>query len=698
MKKHAATVVLLILAVLLGLWVWRDRDRVSDNDRKRRENNVFVAWRRDELTQIAIIDTEGETLVLERDPSLAGKGGEGKEGLWRMTSPREERADPVAVERLVTTLELATVARKATDGAALGLDKPRLTGSIRFGKGAPETKLVMGAPSPRPEESRYFQVDEDPPIVVSRELVTALLAPADTYRNRTVVPYLANELTRVEVTREGGGFALDRIDEHSFRVAESGLLVSRAALERLWASLAEMRAEAFPKEADVDRLTSRPVATIKLLPKDTTKPPAELVIGDACPGHPNDVVVLRRSPTRVAACAPKDVATGLLATSASLAEKRLFSIRMDEIEELRLEETVPQKVSLELARKGSGFHARAPIDRDLTPPEADAASELVTRLAASEATSVTKGSGAFLSVGRALVREGERELVVDIGARRPDGSATLRRTIDDARLEVDASVVRRLLPRETSVRPRTILDKESRRVTRVVLRCGTEQELVDRGEGFRLVTPAGYASDGSISQLVDGIVRGKIETWVADADDGTFGFPSDSTKEKNCKVIVGFEDGNAPVTLTFGTEGEGGVYARAEPRAGVFVAPRSLRELAGTIFVSRALTSIDPSRIETVRVTLEGKPVTLSDVDSARNAAASLIAERVVAVGKKLAGAPDLVIEVITDESGPTRRITCRPPVGVGAPRLCAVDGVTAIYAVNPGKFAPFLARDGGAR
>lgn len=698
MRKHAATVVLLILAALLGLWVWRDRDHVSDDDRKRRENNVFVAWRRDELTQIAIIDTEGETLVLERDPSLAGKDGEGKEGLWRMTSPRQERADPVAVERLVTTLEFATVARKASDGASLGFDKPRLTGSIRFGKGAPETKLVMGGPSPRPEESRYFQVDKDPPIVIARELVTALLAPADTYRNRTVVPYLANELSRVEVTRESGGFALDRIDDHSFRVAESGLLVSRAALERLWASLAEMRAEAFPKEADVDRLTSRPVATIKLVPKDTTKPPAELVIGDACPGHPNDVVVLRKSPTRVAACAPKDVATGMRATSASLAEKRLFSMRMDEIEELRLEETVPQKVSLELARKGTGFHARAPVDRDLTPAEADAASELVSRIAASEATSVTKGGGAFLAVGRALVREGERELVVDIGTRRLDGGATLRRTIDDARLEVDAAVVRRLLPRETSVRPRAVLDKESRRVTRVVLRCGTEQELVDRGEGFRLLAPAGYTSDGAISQLVDGIVRGKVETWVADADDGTFGFPTDPAKEKNCKVIAGFEDGNAPVTITFGSEGEGGVYARAEPRVGVFVAPRSLRELARTIFVSRALTAIDPSRIEAVRVTLDGKLVTVADVDSARSAAASLIADQVSALGKKLDGAPDLVIEIIAAESGPTRRIVCRPPVAAGSPRLCAVDGVSATYAVHPGKFAPFLARDGGAR
>ncbi len=708
MKKHAATVVLVVLAVALGVWLWLDRDRVSEGERKRRENNVFVAWRRDELTQVTIVDSAGETLVLVRDAAPADKRGEGKEGLWRMTSPREERADPVAVERLLTALEFATVARKATDTSSLGLDKPRLTGSVRMGR--LETKFALGASSPRPEGSSYFAVDAEPPIVVSRELVTTLLAPPDTYRNRTVVPYLATELSKVEVKRDQGGFVLDRIDDHSFRVAETGLLASRAGVDRLWASLAEMRAEAFPKEVDVDRLTAHPTATITLTPKDSSKPPAELVIGEACPGHPADVVVLRRAPSRVAACAPKDVATGMLATAASLADKHVFTLRMDEIEELRLEQFKPSVAdpharpasSLELARKGSGFHARAPVDRDLSQREADAASELVTRIAASEATTVTKGGGSFVATGRALVRAGEREEVVEIGARRRDGGATLRRVIDDARLDVDASVVRRLSPRETSMRARSILEGEPphRRVTRIGLRCGSDQELVDRGEGFRLVSPAGYDADGSISQLVDAVTRGKIELWVADTDAGDEGFGL--AREGGCRVIVGFEDGNSPVTITFGAEGEGGVYARAEPRAGVFVAPRSLRDLAGQIYVSRALSKLDVSRIESVRVTLDGKLARSSsdggDDDGLRSAAASLSADRIVAVGKKPDGAPDLVIDVFATEGGPPKRIGCRPPAAPAAPRLCSVDGVMVTYAVAQERFAPFLARDGGTK
>lgn len=694
MKRHAATLVLVVCAVMLGVWLWLDRDRASEGERKRRENSAFVTWRREEITQLTIVH-EGETIVLSRDPHAGERLTQGKEGAWRMTSPREERADPVAVERLVATLELAPVLRKASEGAALGLDAPRATGAVRMG--SLDVPFVLGAVSPRPEGSSYFRVGSEAPVVVSKEVADALLESSDVYRDRAVVPYLATELRRFEAKRPGGGFTLERLDERSFRVAESGVLASRSAVERVWAALAEMRAEAFPRDADVERLTKVPVVTLVLTPKDAAKPPAELVIGAACPGHPADVIVLRKAPTRVAACAPKDVVTALVADAAALAESRVFTTRMDEIEELRLERTGAgadagsgAPAALELARKGTGFHQRAPVDRDLSSGEADAATELLTRLASSEAVSVTRGGDAFTPVARARVRSGEHEESVDVGAVGPDGRAALRRVIDDARLEVDAAVVRRLLPRETSLRPRDVIEGERRRVTRVLLRCGVEQELVDRGEGLRLVTPAGYETDGAIVQLVDGIVRGHIDAWVADADDGRFGLSPDG-----CRVVLAFEGGNAPVTLSFGAEGEGGVYARAEPRSGVMVVPKALRELAGRIYVSRGALRIDAARIESVRVTAGGKPVAARDPRALAGAVAALSADRVVSL-KRAVGAPDLVLDVALAEGGPARRIACRP--ASAAERHCTVDGVNATFAVAEARLSPFLpARDAGA-
>jgi hypothetical protein len=678
-KKHAATIVLVVLALGLGLWLWLDRDRITEGERKGRENSAFVVWRRDELTKLSIAH-DGETIVLERDRPSAK--GEGKEGKWRMTSPRQERADAVAVERLLTTLEFAPVARKvgSSTGVPLGLDAPRAVGHVWMG--SLDVAFTLGGPSPTPEGSSYLRVGDASPIVVSKEVTEALLAPSDRYRDRTVVPYLATELSRFEAKHDGGAFTLDRIDDSSLRVAELGVLASRAAVERLWAALAEMRAEAFPNDADIDRLTAHPAVTLRLTPKDTTKPPAELVLGEACPGHPADVVVLRRAPSRAAACAPKDVVATFLQAAPALVEKHPFPLRMDEIEELRLEHEGSQP--LELARKGTGFHVRAPADRDLSPGEADATTELLTRISHSEALAVARGGAPFTSVGRAVVRFGDHEQVVELSAPSEQGGrATLRRLLDDARLEIDASVYRRLLPRATSVRPRTLAEDPKRLPTRVLLRCGKEQELVDRGEGFRLVAPAGYETDGPIVQLVEALTKGHIDAWVADADDGSFGFTKDA-----CRVVLGFPDGNAPVTVTFGGEAEGGVYVRAEPRSGVAVAPRAVRDLARSLYVSRGLLRTEAARIENVRVTSEGKPVPALDPGVAREAIAGLFAQRVLSFDKP-EGAPNLVIEVTVTEGGPRRRISCRSISP--AERHCGLDGVSATLLVPEIKLAPLL-------
>jgi hypothetical protein len=688
------TLALVALALALGVWLWRDRAGVTDDERTSRKNSVFVAWRRDELTRITIAH-EGETVVLEREVDGDGRLAHGKEGAWRMRSPRQERADPVAVERLVATLEVATVARRASESASLELDPPRASGSVRMGD--VEVPFVLGGTSPRPEGSGYFRVGREAPVVVTREVVEALLASSDVYRDRAVVPYLATELARVEVRRPDGGFTLERLDDRSFRTVESGVLTSRVALERLWAALAEMRAEAFPKDADVERLIARPAVTLALTPKDANKPRAELVIGEACPGHPADVVVVVRAPARSAACAPKDVLAAFALEASQLDERRVFGVRMDEIEELRLErsagvaaEGAPR--AIELARKGTGFHERAPEDRDLNSAEAEAGTELLTRLASSEATSVARapaGAPPFVAVARARVRAGEHEESVDVGAPRADGGATLRRVLDDARLEVDAAVVRRLVPRATSLRPRDVLTGEPRRAVGVTLGCGVAQELRDRGEGMRLVSPAGYETDGAIVQLLDGLLRGHIDAWVADADDGRFGFGPSA-----CRVAVSFDDDRGPEVVWFGAEGEGGVYARVESRAGVMVAPKALRELAGRLYVSRALlgsaSSSSSSSVEAVRVTVGGRPV----AGVPAGAVAGLSAARVVSLTREV-GSVEVVIEASLAEGGPPRRVLCGAVQG--GERRCAVDGVLATFVVSESRLAPLLGSSSGA-
>jgi len=717
-KRHATTLLLFLVAVVLGLWLWLDRDKVTEGERQRRENNVFSAWRREEVSRLEIAH-EGETIVLERD-AKADKP-------WRMTSPRQERVDQAAAERLMTTLEFATRVRQVSVGggrpaekgiedADLGFDAPRARGSVTMGPLV--FRFVLGGSSPRPEGSSYLRVDDEAPFVASKELTDTLLAHSDTYRDRTVVPYLSLDLARFEVkhARAPGGFVVERSDERSFKVQGPGVLASRFALDKAWGALAEMRAEVFPKDADADRLTASPQLTILMTPKDAGKPPGELVVGDVCPGHPNDVVVLRKQPTRVAACAPKGAIEALLAiTPEALVDTKPFSFRHDEIEELRLEaiggDAGPSDADaggaprvLELARRGTGFHQREPVDRELTSEEADAASELLSLIEHGTAESVVRGGGPFTPIARARVRSGDHDEVVEVGAfseaqapnlaadaGRSGRTVMLRRVRDDARLMVPAAIARRLVPRATSVRPRTLL-AETRRVQRVVLRCGTPQELVDDGSGLKLVEPSGYETDGSIVQLVDGLVRGKVLAWVADADDGSFGLGARDA-DAVCRVVLTFVDGNAPATVRFGAEGEGGVYGTVDGHPEVFVASRALLELARRIYVNHAALRAEPASIESVKVTSRGKPVTGRDPAALRAAAGALFADRVVSLGTTDVGAAEVEITIAVAEGGPAKRIVCGAPSATprGAQRRCATPGVKAVFEVRQSVVDAFL-------
>ncbi|MBX3225767.1 MAG: DUF4340 domain-containing protein [Labilithrix sp.] len=682
MRRHVTTIVLFVAAIVLGVYFWRDRASVSEGERRSRENNVFPAWRREELSRIEIAH-EGEALVLVREKADAA---------WRMTSPRNERVDQQAVERLATTLEFATRVRKLGSGdeSALGFAAPRASGAVTMG--ALSFRFVLGGVSPRPDGSAYLRIDDGDPFVASKELAETLLAPSDTYRDRSVVPYLSLELARFEVVHAGGGFMVRRHDERSFDVPDLGVLASRTALDKAWSALAEMRAEAFPKDSDADRLTASPRMTIRMHPKDAAKPMGELVVGEACPGHPDDVVVLRKMPTRVLACAPKGAIEQLAAITPDwLVDRRPFSFRHDEIEELRLEGGDAKPI--EIARKGTGFHEREPVDRDRVGPDAEGASELLVAIERTEALEVKPGGKPFTAIAKARVRASssgaEHEETVEVGTLGGE-TVELRRVRDDARLTVSAAAARRFVPRETTLRPLALLN-ETRRVTRVVLRCGEPQELVDAGEGLRLVEPRGYETDGSVSQLVDGLVRGKVLAWTADRDDGTFGLGPDA-----CRVVLGFADGNTPVTVSFGKPAEGGVYGNVDGRPEVFVAPSALEELAKRIYVSRAALRVAPEQVASVAVTVKGQPAALAPSAQLREAAGSFYAERAVKLGTNDVGAADVEIVITVADGGAPKRVSCATSDDTSL--RCATPDVRAVFEVKASTVARFVVSPRDAR
>jgi hypothetical protein len=207
-----------------------------------------------------------------------------------------------------------------------------------------------------------------------------------------------------------------------------------------------------------------------------------------------------------------------------------------------------------------------------------------------------------------------------------------------------------------------------------------------------LVDPKGYETDGSIGQLVDGIVRGKVLAWVADADDGSFGLDPASPND-GCSVGLYFAGQSEPIMVRLGGEGEGGVYGIVSGHPEVFVAPIVLRELAKRLYVSQASLRVDPARLESVKVVHKGQPVTAASPAELREAAGALYPDRAVALGAPGVGAVDVEITMALAEGGPPKRVACgvEYTTATGRWRRCAASDVKATFEVRPALVDAFL-------
>ncbi len=155
-------------------------------------------------------------------------------------------------------------------------------------------------------------------------------------------------------------------------------------------------------------------------------------------------------------------------------------------------------------------------------------------LAGAEGAGPRKSDEPFEAKWRVTVRRtevgraGEVTEVVEIGAPDASGDVVVRRALDGARLHVAAAVARKLVPRAVALRGAEVWAPaiEGVPVAPMETRCdGVAQVVVHDGDAWTMRTPAGFAADNaSILELIDAVTRARAESWVADADDGHFGF------------------------------------------------------------------------------------------------------------------------------------------------------------------------------
>jgi len=704
-RKNGVSLALAAIAIALGVWIWIDRGSITGSERAARPNNVLPAFRRDELSRVEI-DKANEKLVLSRDVDRDA------DAAWRVESPFAGPADPNAVDQLLGALEFATYVRKVDPKAAPTFDSPRASGSITMGKLV--FRFALGGVAPSPEGASYLKVDGNGVFVVSKELADQLLRGADAYKSRTIVPYLSLDLSSIDVKSKAGDVTIDRWGELTFKLHGSGLRASRESLDKLWAALAEMRADTFldgSAEGGTSDATARadvkdPEVTITMTPKDG-RPRGVILVGGACPGHADDLVVVRTEPTRVAACAPRGVLDGLTQSAADLADTRLFFAHEDEVEEIGLTNAAADQ-KIELARKGSGWHARAPFDRDLTGDEVDAANALASAVVRAKGTNVARIGNEPFTV-RAHVRahggEMQDDELVDVG-QGPKGAWIVHRLADDARLDVTPEIARHLQPSKSALKGRDVVQPplDPKDVSSIALCCGVAQDLARDGTQWKLSSPRGFVADQSGAlDLVDQIAHLRADSWIADIDDGSFGFAPAA-----CSVTLGAKDGRK-LEIDLGRDGETGLYAIAKDSAGgtspVFLEPRVFRDSLSRILVDRSALAVDTSKASTIVLTRGATRVELrrvadkllgpdaglpTSVESIAGALDALRADDVVRLGPPAPDegfdAPSLDVRAETETDAGKRTVHVRFGRDVlrknQAMVFARIDGVDATFAV----------------
>lgn len=607
MKLERSVIVnglVLVLALGSGVALFATQKFASTDEQSSRQNNLCAELPRESVKRLRLRNGK-ESFALVRK---AGADGGAPEFELEGQGP----ADTEAAESLLRALEVASFVRrfetKEVDSKAFGLDAPRaelhieLAGSeldIQVGKEA-----ATGGSSYVRTTSRANGVKVG---LVKDSTLKDLFPSADSLRPRSLLPLAVSELRELTFKDAGHDVHVHRGKGPSFLDAK-GRRVARDAVERLGYELFAMKAERFltPPEASA-ALDAGGALDATFARKDGVAFVARF--GGTCPGSPDLSVFVRSQPAPLAACITPGARQLFWNAANNLDNEQTFDLHVDEVESVRIEQGDRK---LELVRNDRGFSLRSP---SVATVALDAGNDRIRALI-TEGNRVVEPDLAALGLafpsGRvtlhstSLHEPASFDEVLELGRAQRDGKLPVRRTEDGVVLLLDRDAARAFLVDSTLLRARELFDFGASDFVELELTFGREHEKLRRSPGgvFELVTPPA-PHDASLSlELVQSLGALSVQRWVADDDDGSFGFETPRVRAE--LTLTPNDAGARHFTLLIGKDSGGGAYAKLAERAGVFVLERDFVEQLTTLLLTRAAFSSDPSSIERLELDLRG--------------------------------------------------------------------------------------------
>ena len=737
LRRHGTNLAILALAVVAGVvYLVIDAGSVTTGETIARKRNLLPTFRGDDVTEVRLTSGGRAARVFRGDVTDAGQRP------WQVEiDGAREPADEVAVDQLLGSLREGVVDHpirtvEATERHAFGLDAPR--GEIAVAMGAQRYRVLLGGPAPTPPGAIFVEVEGHGAAVITAQLAAALELAPDALRKRELCTWEASSLDALALDGAGGPRHLVRASWHvprgaGFRFdgsgAEGSMRAGGAALDRVWEALGRMKADTFLTAAAAGHAGgSRPqtpgpvtqAVTVTLTPHGSK--PLILEVGGDCPGHPDNVVAVRRADgaAPIFACVPGAVLEGLSVPASELVDRHLVGAHEDEVIDVRLQEGAS---TLALARAGAQWHEQTPVDRPVDPEVGRA---FLERLLDVEATSLSP-AGDLAALGleppRATVRvvsglgnpAEERVELLEVGAEKA-GQVAVRRVEDGVVATVPADAAAALFPDELALRAKKVLDLPTAdfHALRVTGPLGT-QRFERRPDGaWSLVEPhgEGLSADAALlTELADAVGGLSAERWVGAAR------PEYGLDRPRLTIAaeVGSGQGARSVEIALGAPTGAGSFARVAGDPAVFVAPRRLEAAANRWILDRTALLVDVERVTRVTLTAEGgkrlvleahggalqvagapaDPASIARVAAVRDALNDLLAEGVVTVGPPApAQGFDRPTLVVTVELG-SRRLELRFGAGDSfrgtSVYYARREGFAATFAVAQSRVQPLL-------
>jgi Domain of unknown function (DUF4340) len=129
-------------------------------------------------------------------------------------------------------------------------------------------------------------------------------------------------------------------------------------------------------------------------------------------------------------------------------------------------------------------------------------------------------------------------------------------------------------------------------------------EYAGHAEGCKLQFPVGYAADAALClDIVDELRALRAKSWVAEADDGSFGFDEPTLRAGfRVKTHTDATDAREYTLLVGGPAPRNGYYAQLLPNPAVFTLQRSTVEALSNVVVDRSMFMLDVSDVQALRV------------------------------------------------------------------------------------------------